>query len=189
MILMVISPTTDVVLILGGNDIVNPGAEDDPNSPIAGMPVLQLWKARQTIVMKRSLRVGYAGVENPLFVKENNAMYLGDAKAMTEKLVNILASMGDHTKPVAIGGDVEAPIMQEIMKAKADFIAQIPDLWSKTYLKVGVVKEVEPDKRKVSIVPGEGAKKLLNAGIKVFVESNAGVVVIFPMDNMRMLVH
>jgi len=73
-------PETDTVLIVGANDTVNPSAQTDPDSPIAGMPVLEVWKATQTIVMKRSLRVGYAGVDNPLFVEPNNNMYLGDAK-------------------------------------------------------------------------------------------------------------
>lgn len=62
-------PNTDVVLILGANDTVNPSAQTDPDSPIAGMPVLEVWKARQTFVMKRTLNVGYAGVDNPLFVE------------------------------------------------------------------------------------------------------------------------
>lgn len=77
-------PQTDVVLVLGGNDIVNPGAEDDPSSPIAGMPVLQVWKAKQTIVMKRSLRVGYAGVDNPLFVMPNNVSLLQSPRSQLE---------------------------------------------------------------------------------------------------------
>jgi NAD(P) transhydrogenase len=77
---------TDVVLVIGANDTVNSAAEDDPNSDIAGMPVLRVWKAKQVIVMKRSLAPGYAGVENPVFLKENTDMLLGDAKVMCEKL-------------------------------------------------------------------------------------------------------
>jgi NAD(P) transhydrogenase subunit beta len=73
-------PNTDVVIVVGSNDIVNPAAQDDPTSPIAGMPVLEVWKARQVFVSKRGKGTGYSGVENPLFYKENTRMFYGDAK-------------------------------------------------------------------------------------------------------------
>lgn len=85
-------PTTDVVLVIGANDIVNPAAEDDPNSPIAGMPVLQCWKARTTVVLKRSMATGYAGVDNPLFYKENTRMLFGDAKESLDTVLSKLES-------------------------------------------------------------------------------------------------
>jgi NAD(P) transhydrogenase subunit beta len=81
-------PETDVVIVIGANDIVNPGAETDESSPIYGMPVLQAWKARCCVVMKRSMNVGYAGVENPLFVHEHTRMLFGDAKEMMQELVS-----------------------------------------------------------------------------------------------------
>ncbi len=80
-------PTTDLVLVIGANDIVNPGAETDASSPIYGMPVLQVWKAKTVVVLKRGMAAGYAGVENPLFFVENTRMLFGDAKASMDKVV------------------------------------------------------------------------------------------------------
>ncbi len=83
-------PETDVVLVIGANDIVNPGAETDPNSPIYGMPVIQVWNSSQVIVMKRSMATGYAGVQNPLFFKDNTDMLYGDAKDSVAKINAVL---------------------------------------------------------------------------------------------------
>ena len=80
-------PNTDVVIVVGSNDIVNPAAQEDPNSPIAGMPVLEVWKAKQVFVSKRGQGTGYSGIENPLFYKENTRMFYGDAKASVDSLL------------------------------------------------------------------------------------------------------
>ncbi|AHK47409.1 NAD(P)(+) transhydrogenase (Re/Si-specific) subunit beta [Ensifer sp. ENS11] len=84
-------PNTDVVIVIGSNDIVNPAAQDDPNSPISGMPVLEVWKAKQVFVSKRGQGTGYSGIENPLFYKENTRMFYGDAKDSVGKLLPVLA--------------------------------------------------------------------------------------------------
>ena len=81
---------TDVVLVIGANDTVNPSAEDDPGSPIAGMPVIQVWHAKEVIIFKRSMATGYAGVQNPLFFKQNSAMLFGDAKERVEDILKAL---------------------------------------------------------------------------------------------------
>ena len=80
-------PDTDVAIVIGSNDIVNPAAQEDPNSPIAGMPVLECWKAKQVFVSKRGQGTGYSGIENPLFYKENTRMFYGDAKASLDTLL------------------------------------------------------------------------------------------------------
>ncbi|MDC3058108.1 NAD(P)(+) transhydrogenase (Re/Si-specific) subunit beta [Litorivicinus sp.] len=80
--------STDVVIVIGSNDIVNPAAQEDPNSPIAGMPVLEVWNAKQVIVLKRGQGTGYSGIENPLFYKENARMFYGDAKSSLDQLLS-----------------------------------------------------------------------------------------------------
>ncbi len=85
-------PDIDVSVVIGANDIVNPSAQEDPNSPIAGMPVLECWKGKTTVVLKRSMATGYAGVQNPLFFKENTRMYFGDAKESLDSLLKAIQS-------------------------------------------------------------------------------------------------
>jgi NAD(P) transhydrogenase subunit beta len=83
-------PETDTVLVIGANDTVNPSAMEDPSSPIAGMPVLEVWKANTVVVFKRSMSAGYAGVQNPLFFKDNSYMCFGDARETVEKILKAM---------------------------------------------------------------------------------------------------
>ena len=83
-------PETDVAIVIGSNDIVNPAAQEDPNSPIAGMPILECWKAKQVFVSKRGQGTGYSGIENPLFYKENTRMFYGDAKKSIDALLPMI---------------------------------------------------------------------------------------------------
>jgi NAD(P) transhydrogenase subunit beta len=83
-------PEVDVSVVIGANDIVNPSAEDEPNSPIAGMPVLQVWKGKTTVVLKRGMATGYAGVENPLFFRDNTRMLFGDARKSLDAVLKAL---------------------------------------------------------------------------------------------------
>ena len=83
-------PNVDVSIIIGANDIVNPSAQDEPDSPIAGMPVLEAWKGKATVVLKRSMATGYAGVQNPLFFKENTRMLFGDARESLDAVLREL---------------------------------------------------------------------------------------------------
>jgi NAD(P) transhydrogenase subunit beta len=81
---------TDVVLVIGANDTVNPAATEDPGSPIAGMPVLKVWEAERVVVFKRSMNTGYAGVQNPLFFRDNSRMLFGDARERVEDILRAL---------------------------------------------------------------------------------------------------
>ena len=83
-------PQTDVVVVIGSNDIVNPAAQEDPSSPIAGMPVLEVWKAKSVFVCKRGQGTGYSGIDNPLFYRENTRMLYGDAKSSVDQVLGLV---------------------------------------------------------------------------------------------------
>eukprot|EP00978_Attheya_sp_CCMP212_P000139 scaffold263_cov61-Attheya_sp.AAC.2 len=181
-------PDTDVVLIIGANDTVNPSAQTDPNSPIAGMPVLHVWQAHRTITLKRSLNVGYAGVDNPLFIKPNNSMHLGDAKQSVEKIVSMLRA----SEPVAsvsakkdIVADVENQVDSKKNVAPVDsFTANLTKLQNEAFINIGVTREVTEGERRVAIVPS-AVKRLLQAGMQVIIESKAGAAGEFLDDQFK----
>jgi NAD(P) transhydrogenase subunit beta len=104
-------PQTDVVIVIGSNDIVNPAAQDDPNSPIAGMPVLEVWKAKQVFVSKRGQGTGYSGIENPLFFKENTRMFYGDAKRSITALLPMIEEQASGALAKK-GATASAPVLQ-----------------------------------------------------------------------------
>ena len=163
-------PSTDLALIIGANDTVNPAAQTDPNSPIAGMPVLECWKAKRTIVMKRSLRVGYAGVDNPLFFHDNNFMYLGDAKSSVDRLNALL----EETAIIRRDKNIDEEQGKQVAETVVDtFLSKIVELQKSAKLKVGVICEIEPNEKRVAIVP-DVSKQMLQAGIQLYLESNAG---------------
>lgn len=164
-------PSTDLALIIGANDTVNPAAQTDPNSPIAGMPVLECWKAKRTVVMKRSLRVGYAGVDNPLFFHDNNFMYLGDAKSSVDRLNALLEEKTVVSKE---NKSIDEEQGKQLTETAVDtFVSEIAELQKSAKLKVGVIREIETNEKRVAIVPAV-SKRMLQGGIQLYLESNAG---------------
>eukprot|EP00899_Mesostigma_viride_P013369 jgi/Mesvir1/22032/Mv15917-RA.2 len=156
-------PETDVVVIIGANDTVNPAAEIDPSSAIYGMPVLKVWKAKTTVVMKRSLASGYANVDNPLFVYPNNRMLLGDAKKMLDAVLEGLraAPKGAHALTTA-----KTKRAVKAVKEKKDR--------PQTIMKAGVLRERAKDEKRVALTP-DIVERLFELGFSSVVESGAGV--------------
>ena len=134
--------------------MVNPTAQTDPNSPISGMLVLEVWKATHTITVDRSLRVGCAGVGKLLYFNDNNSMFLGDAKKSVDKLVNLLrlTQSTEHTKDDNSFGNEGAPQKYQALSVVEDFIGKISRLQEEAFVKVGVVCEVSNGERRVAIV-------------------------------------
>ncbi|KAK8812204.1 hypothetical protein WA158_007438 [Blastocystis sp. Blastoise] len=162
-----VNPTmsdVDVVLVIGANDTVNPAAETDPESAIAGMPVIRVWESKRVIVFKRSMSKGYADVSNPLFFYENSNMFFGDAKKTTQELVDILR---EKSKTIAAGSSHE-------MKAVTGPVVEAfnPEEFPTTKT-VGVPLETGEEETRVAITP-DAAIKLRKLGFQVNIEQNAG---------------
>lgn len=164
---------TDVVLVIGANDICNPSAcpelEDYmPGGPIDGMPVLKVWEAKSSFVVKRSMGGGYSGVDNPLFYKDNNMMYLGNAKKKLETLVTVFGDAGS-TAPDAVGAmEKGGPKEEAKLEEKLDFSA-MPKKCN-----LGVLKETLAGEMRVAMTP-ETIPELRQKGYAVLVESGAGL--------------
>ncbi len=175
-------PKTDAVLVLGANDIVNPAAQMDPNCPIAGMPVLEVWKATNTVVVKRGRGSGYSGVDNPLFVNANNGMYYGDALKAIDDLVQAISKLDSNmtpenkraktgsTQPSSDGCSID---MKKIQVETTDEEDMTPP--TEPSLTIGVVAEdSEMWEKRVACVPAV-AKQLVLSNMRVVVEAGAGL--------------
>lgn len=164
--------STDMVLVVGANDIVNPDALDNPASPIAGMPVCEAWRAKQVIVFKRGKGQGYAGIENPLFIKPNTKMFYGSADKTMEEIRHACAA-----KYSAAENDGAA----EVQGAQADDDDE-PENFPEPVLRLGVPKEITPLENRVAVTPNS-IKRLRLMGYAVQVETGAGEAAKFRDDD------
>jgi len=164
----------DVALILGANDIVNPAATEEPNCPIAGMPVIEVWRAKRVIIIKRSLGAGYSGVDNPLFVRENSRMFLGSAKPLMKEIGELLGQRAQPAQAMAQHDDLKlASIVSSMdMHSLANSIeATLP--CDNPECTIGVIRELDPMEARVALTPSVCAK-LVAARYAVIIENGAG---------------
>jgi len=158
-------PNTDISIVLGANDIVNPDALDNPNSLIAGMPVCQVWKSKRVVVFKRGGGAGYAGIENPLFVKPNTRMYFGSADKSIKEIMQEMNARG--TAPVVILAPKAEAVEEHEEKEPAD------EVFPQAVKRIGIVKEVYDKERRVAMTPNT-VKRFRRLGFEVVIESLAG---------------
>ena len=175
--------TTDVSIVLGANDIVNPLAVEDLASPIGGMPVLEVWKAKRCIVMKRSMATGYSGIDNPLFYKDNVKMFFGNAKEKTNELLAAIQTLlkSSSSRSTVVGGDrLSQPLLAgEITSSAAASAAKSFPVATKT---IGVVNESllnDGTETRVAIAPN-GVCRLRELGYAIVLEKQAGLKASFP---------
>lgn len=156
---------TDVVLVIGANDIVNPDAIENPKSLIAGMPVCEVWHSKLVVIFKRGKGTGYAGIENPLFFKENSKMFYGNADKSVKDILNLLTQTAVEVRDT----DDEAEKSDEESQEKTVDISSLPE----PKMTLGVPKEVLDKENRVAITPTT-VIKFRTLGFKVVVESSAG---------------
>lgn len=156
---------TDVVLVIGANDIVNPDAIENPKSLIAGMPVCEVWNSKLVVIFKRGKGTGYAGIENPLFFKENSRMFYGNADKSVKDILNLLT----QTPVEAVETDGEATLSEEETEIQEVDFSKLPE----AKMTLGVPKEVIDKENRVAVTPNT-VMKFRSLGFRVIVETTAG---------------
>jgi NAD(P) transhydrogenase len=177
-------PETDVSIVLGANDIVNPLAVEDLSSPIGGMPVLEVWKAKRCVVMKRSMATGYSGIDNPLFYKENVRMFFGNAKEKTTELlaavqglIQTRAQRSTNTGTPSTIGALTQPLLSETVVASALAKSFPPAVKTLGVLNEALLNDLQ--ETRVAISPNS-VPKLRELGFDVVIEKSAGLRASFP---------
>ena len=172
-------PECDVSIVLGANDIVNPLAVEDLKSPIGGMPVLEVWKARKCIVFKRSMATGYSGIDNPLFYKENVKMFFGNAKEKTQELLAAVQGLVKSVAPAAAAKSITQPLLQSsLIEPETKVVRSFPA----PVKSIGVLNEAllnDGAETRVAISPNAVAR-FRELGYDVLVERDAGLGSTFP---------
>eukprot|EP00931_Biecheleriopsis_adriatica_P117063 TRINITY_DN92616_c0_g1_i1.p1 TRINITY_DN92616_c0_g1~~TRINITY_DN92616_c0_g1_i1.p1 ORF type:complete len:1276 (+),score=300.00 TRINITY_DN92616_c0_g1_i1:43-3828(+) len=158
-------PSYDVAVVVGANDIVNPATQDDPSSPIYGMPAIEIWKCKTCVVLKRSMGTGYSGVDNPLFYLDNVKMLFGDAKQSME---NIASCLEDSQDRLAAGQAIGSSAERESAERDAE-----PETFPEASKVIGVLLERTPGEARVSMAPS-AVPKLRRLGFSLLLEAGAG---------------
>jgi len=154
-------PQYDVALVVGANDIVNPATQDDPRSPIYGMPAIEVWQCKTCVVMKRSMATGYSGVDNPLFYRDNVQMLFGDAKQSLDTVHHFLEESKDHIQ----GGSAASPVHERVERQE--------EVYPEAVKVVGVIRERRAGEQRVSIAPSV-VPGLRRMGFSIMLEAGAG---------------
>ena len=177
--------STDLALVVGANDIVNPSAvEDALSSPIGGMPVLEVWKAKKCVVMKRSMATGYSGIDNPLFYKENVRMFFGNAKEKTAQLLSAIQTIVKKQPSSSAKGGIEDPLLSESdrITASSAGITRSVKIYPPALKTIGILNETilnDSCETRVALTPSN-VDQLREIGYKVLIEKSAGKKASFP---------